>query len=396
MKKVCSFRHIIVWAVVACLIIISFRENENHLSGNLVQQPEQPHDEFETSLPLKNSSSPSFKVVTSLDNRRKCQPDPNQPRSKVEVFPNYANASRFWNDQDKSFEKTPNVVCEFDDMQTASTHFAHSMQQLYGCFSYWQEYSKGRPILILNAKTKKKLERNAFLKGFFSLLKSRINLEIMDKPSWENKNSSVIPQTFNVSGGYILSHTNILNDLVQDEYNLPKANTSYCLHQRKPRIAILNRRKSVGRSIINAELLAEWEQIKNASWNDHIPVEYFEDLDFQEQVSFFQSADILISPHGAQLTGLAFMQAPCSQLIEIFPKGYAIPNFYGSLAVNSNTSYSFLYLSGQSPETEQADNLLDRVKARSTNLCLSKDMVSHTLEQVVGEWQQCCASLTKN
>jgi hypothetical protein len=73
-------------------------------------------------------------------------------------------------------------------------------------------------------------------------------------------------------------------------------------------------------------------------------------------------------------------------------QGYAIPNFFGSLAINSGTFYSYVYLSDHSATSEQADTLLDRAQARSANLCPSPDMIVDTVRELVQNWRGCCAS----
>ena len=183
--------------------------------------------------------------------------------------------------------------------------------------------------------------------------------------------------------------------------------------RREPRIAILNRRKSVGRSILNAERLAEMltKRLYNTTTADRnskeniVPVMYFEGKSFQEQVSFFSNVDILISPHGAQLTGLPFMgpsssTIPCGDprsrtttsggaVLELFPKGYLIPDFFGSLATHSGLSYGYMYLSdGDNPSTEQAENLLNRINARSANLCPQMATVVEAVKRLAEEWKE--------
>ena len=183
--------------------------------------------------------------------------------------------------------------------------------------------------------------------------------------------------------------------------------------RREPRIAILNRRKSVGRSILNAERLAEMltKRLYNTTTMDQntkentVPVMYFEGKSFQDQVSFFANVDILISPHGAQLTGLPFM-GPSSPMfscgdprsstaisggavLELFPKGYLIPDFFGSLATHSGLSYGYMYLSdGDNPSTEQAENLLNRINARSANLCPRISTVVEAVKLLAEEWKE--------
>jgi hypothetical protein len=278
-----------------------------------------------TTKPLRHNVRPfqdssKFLPTTSLASRQHCEPGPHQPLSRVSAFTNYANSSDYWTDL-KYYPANLPVVCEFNNLLTSATHFPHAMQQFYGCFSYWQEYPNNRPVLLLSHKIQKKLQRNPFLKGTLQVFQSQLQVEVTDKESFtqQNNNSAINPQSITISGGYILKHAKKLNQLVRKELNLPDDSSKSC-NQDKPRISILNRRKSVGRSIINAEILSEMPSMKNLSRNDEVLVEYFEGLDFSEQVSFFQSTDILIAPHGAQLTGAAFLDAPCSHLVELFPK----------------------------------------------------------------------------
>mmetsp|Transcript_62296 Transcript_62296/g.69729 ORF Transcript_62296/g.69729 Transcript_62296/m.69729 type:complete len:186 (+) Transcript_62296:170-727(+) len=68
--------------------------------------------------------------------------------------------------------------------------------------------------------------------------------------------------------------------------------------------------------------------------------------------------DIVVSPHGAQLTGLPFLAGggtttttnnnkhnnkTCPKLLEIFPPGYFLPDYFGSLAHESGIGYSYIY-----------------------------------------------------
>jgi hypothetical protein len=213
--------------------------------------------------------------------------------------------------------------------------------------------------------------------------------------------TNYIIQTFDMSGGYVLSHVQELIDIVRADLQLTpgveckqQSNSTMCLSSQdlKPRIGILNRRSNFGRSITNVEeIIKGISEIPNISLSVS-PVEYFEGQDFRRQVEFFNNIDILISPHGAQLTGLPFMASkPCSQLLELFPRGYSIPNFFGSLAVNAKVGYSYLYLSNNKPEVEQAQDLGDRIAARAVNLCPDPSFVKSSIESLVRDWRDCCA-----
>ncbi|CAJ1962536.1 unnamed protein product [Cylindrotheca closterium] len=156
-------------------------------------------------------------------------------------------------------------------------------------------------------------------------------------------------QLIEISGGYILNQATQLNHLAANEFQLQNNSDRTCL-RKKPRIG----------------------------------------LDFVEQVSFFRSIDILVASHGAQLTGVAFKNARCSHLVELFPKGYAIPDFFGSLAINSGKKYSYLYMSENSFRTEQSVAFADRRQARSVNLCPSPSMMTSILGELSDSWRTCC------
>eukprot|EP00980_Cylindrotheca_fusiformis_P019906 scaffold7017_cov134-Cylindrotheca_fusiformis.AAC.1 len=372
----CSVRHAVIWLVIAFLVFSSSRvsrsyllepaesssshegerkarihlnrsshssggdpRNEGRLEGS--ENTTMPALEQQTVAPLHDPSK--FHPTTSLASRQHCHPSPHQPMLRVDVFENYANSSDYWTDLKQYPESLP-VVCEFNDMLTSATHFPHAMQQLYGCFSYWQEYPTNTPVLLLSDKVQRKLRKNPFLKGVLQVFQSQLQVEITSNGSFSAHNNVTIkPQRITVSGGYILNHANKLHEMVQTELNLPGDSSKSC-REAKPRIGILNRRKSVGRSIINAEIISEIHSLKNLSRNEEI-------------------------------------------------LGYAIPNFFGSLAINSGTMYSYLYMSAHPASSEQADSLYERTKARSANLCPSPAMIVESVQELVQNWQSCCASM---
>lgn len=118
---------------------------------------------------------------------------------------------------------------------------------------------------------------------------------------------------------------------------------------------------------------------------------YFKNKTFLEQVDFFAKTDIVISPHGAQLTGIPFMP-DCGAVLELFPKGYYLPAFFGTLANVSNLNHAFLYLSevdGKSEYSKFAASKETRLEARGAELCPPVHSVVQAVEQLVKEWKQC-------
>ena len=104
--------------------------------------------------------------------------------------------------------------------------------------------------------------------------------------------------------------------------------------------------------------------------------------------------DILISAHGAQLAGMAFMP-DCGNILELSPKGYHIPYFFGSLANASGLGHGYIYMSSGDPaeETKQMSTTVNkRIKARNANLCPSTKEIIHGLLDLIDDWKNCCKS----
>lgn len=252
-----------------------------------------------------------------------CHPDPNQPLAKISHSQNELDLPRTDPDADKDVR---HVICDYYGKNDA--HFLHAMQQLYRCFSFWRDYPGKQPILLLpDAKVETKLLTHSFTGGMMQIF-ARMKLEIAVKtwfPEAEVNDignfAEVKIESFNGIRGYSIRHAKYLNYITDQEFKLKDQSFETCSNPR-PRIAILNRDSNYSRTILNSRIISD--QLMPLSRDDMVPIKYFESLSFPDQVSFFRSVDILISPHGAQLTGLPFMNAPCAHIVELFPKvGYA-------------------------------------------------------------------------
>ena len=142
--------------------------------------------------------------------------------------------------------------------------------------------------------------------------------------------------------------------------NSTRNGTDVC--SRPPSIGILSREKS--RGIVNADQLADdlsefrYVYRQNDATNNRstigefvarllVEVIFFEHLSFVEQVEFFRT-DIVLSGHGAQLTGIPFMKTAnvtghCRQVLELSPFDYVLPYPFGLLTVGSGMSHSYVY-----------------------------------------------------
>jgi Glycosyltransferase 61 len=273
---------------------------------------------------------------------------------------------------------------------------------------------------------------NRFVQGFLDALKTAINLTIvyddddddevptssssydfptMAKPKLESNRDLYDYRMHSIQDGPNL-RTAVLKTLTNST-SAATEQTTVCSNRNGgplfPRITILNRRKT--RRILNAQ---EMQQAilglrLGGTTQPMVRVEYFEGgRSFAEQVSVLANTDLLISPHGAQLTGLAFLPSPCSAVLEIFPRGYWIPKFFGSLAATSGVhQHACLYLGAGAHHggdqqhrgvvvnrthqvQEATQSVRDRFRTRSQNMCLPLNQTLQAIQQMIHSWQQCC------
>lgn len=141
------------------------------------------------------------------------------------------------------------------------------------------------------------------------------------------------------------SHLNTFRDSAL-HFFFPGQDFGWC--RKTTRIGMLNRQETRRLEDVDDlvyELTIAFPQIE-------ILIKEFEGLPVKDQAFFFSSVDILISPHGAQLTGIPFMPN-CGQVMEVTPKGYHIPYFFGSLANASGLGHGSVYNSLGNPGEEQ-------------------------------------------
>lgn len=171
-----------------------------------------------------------------------------------------------------------------------------------------------------------------------------------------------------------------------------------------PVINILNRQRQSTRTLSNAHAVRE----AVSEFTDHpVQIAYFEEADFHQQVEFMMQTDILISPHGAQLSTIFFMPS-CGGVVEVFPPSYFVPNFFGPLAASSGLQHAYVY-TGVDLETEwyRGGKILFGLRARSRkkDVCLplgeeesvdddEEETASPSALQVIGQlverWKSCC------
>jgi Glycosyltransferase 61 len=189
-----------------------------------------------------------------------------------------------------------------------------------------------------------------------------------------------------------------LRDGIWKAYNIPQSTSCAGLQQTNVttvvRIGILDRKKTRRLQNLGAVVRAIEREMNKEPFKAKFVVSDFEDRTFQEQVQFLSGVDVLVSPHGAQLTGIPFLPN-CARVLELFPAGYLIPQYFGSLAAVAGVQHSYMYLGGPNPDREAKvamKTLESRNAARAANLCPHPDAVARSVVELAREWHECCQS----
>lgn len=117
-------------------------------------------------------------------------------------------------------------------------------------------------------------------------------------------------------------------------------------------------------------------------------LESFDGMTMTEQVEWMSNVDILVTPHGAQMTSLLFMpQRSC--VVELFGVGLYVPQWYGSLSSSCNHTHMAVYTGNwtdlQSELHKYRGNR--RNQARSKALCPNVPAILTAVEKMVMNWK---------
>lgn len=175
-----------------------------------------------------------------------------------------------------------------------------------------------------------------------------------------------------------------------------------------PQITILNRqgnRRLLNQDVIvkaiNQEIYQPHNDKKKRRPEMQTRVAYFESSSFDDQLLSMQETDILISPHGAQLTMIPFLSGQtngkCAAMHELFPPMLCIPYFFSSLAHHTGIRHSYTSFDNSTTttvtETCQCD-WADRFTYRPMDMCPAPlDRMMDTVRQLIKEWQDCVRGL---
>ena len=312
---------------------------------------------------------------------------------------------------------TDTAVCAFRAGKH-SRHFPHAMQQIYQCWSFWN--------LPVNRNKRKVFVEPSDVPNFPSgpiswreWFAGRRNrnyilefLEVLQEA--KSFQLTVIPEHHQLKNHAELlpvmrrDHANTfllrspddahsLRATFLQHYNIQvpdsgcPASSSNRTHSASPRITLLNRDPvNSYRSILNGPAIVDSLALH------HLNVRQvsFEDATLRQQVSVLAETDLLLSSHGAQLTGLVFLPPRCARVLELFPPFYYFDVFFGSLADAAGVASYQQYLSDGNVVADRmyAEGLdsIRRHAFRNVNLCPPVTAMVNAVRVMVDDWRDCC------
>ncbi|GAX11238.1 hypothetical protein FisN_34Hu041 [Fistulifera solaris] len=282
------------------------------------------------------------------------------------------------------------AICKFMN-SSFTAHFPHAMEKIYSCWSFWEANSGKHPVIVGPPGYKGFVPSSTpqFVEEMLQAMHGAFNVTVTttDQLNDTDVNSAVDPN-------YPRREFHIFRD---DAW---KWTEGILRHEKVERvgckgpirIGILNR--SGSRSILNAEHIRD-EVLRYWGSQVEMDVTTFDAKSFREQIAWFATHDIIFTGHGAQETGMPFMPK-CGALIEIFPVGYYIPHYFGTLSDSCHVNHYTVY--GNQSSDPHADTRTmsatyeQRGKLRATNFCPATGTILRYFLQVVSDWVSCCES----
>ena len=295
-----------------------------------------------------------------------------------------------------------NAICLFERTKLA-LHFPHAMQYLYRCLSFWRHSRPRQPVLhIVQPRYQNMLEalryrvyqhrnrHNPFLEAFYEQLQAAWNVTIIDDTQQKHYSSTDL--------NHLLHNPPAVRIARHQNFQLLAGDAAAWRDTWGPvtacgpdvRLAILNRQTT--RRLSNIPEL-------HAALTHHtgrpVTVTQLEGQSLAQQVQFWTTHDIVISPHGAQLTGLAFLP-DCAGVIELFPPFYWKADYFGSLAASAGLAHTHVYLGDANATRESVQHSSihrhkrTRIRAREVDLCPAVEPVLRGVDVLLQAWTKCC------
>lgn len=326
------------------------------------------------------------------------------------------------------------VFCRFPDDSFSLNHFPHFLQQAYPCWSLLQSFVGSAKHFYFVFNNDVNLRKVAYIQSFLEIIAKRSNLHItsltVDRVTNSNSVGRRLPRNTNGCGPNDVSVAAVkavqdsgwnapvryFRNETKDFENLQKAVLGNdfrigpsCLSAVVPstvsssssiHILILDRKGSTRDWAFSrhAKRMLEQQQYigeKNATVIVVVNyVESFSEMTLIQQAKAFHSADIVISPHGAQLANLAYIR-PCTVVVELFPPGFYLQFFQSLVVAAGGISYEG-YPSSRVFRDRYQDSLLSRENGtargilRSARILASPQGLVDKLPEFYSVSNQCC------
>mmetsp|Transcript_12604 Transcript_12604/g.18877 ORF Transcript_12604/g.18877 Transcript_12604/m.18877 type:complete len:464 (+) Transcript_12604:85-1476(+) len=296
------------------------------------------------------------------------------------------------------FSSNDQVICKVHHSMMG--HFPHFSQAAFPCWSILQRFPNAKRFMELENRESFKSKRwindmlNVFESAGISIKKpggtnttnqyrewiaAPNNIE---QPSWPIPDRKDHPTVFKVDGpSYFINQHDVMSlqqHLLQQDYIARMAGSALPLQ------VLLFQRKGETREWVHAQETAN--KIKQA-WGNWIEVKVLSTLNgnsLKEQALEFHRADIIVSPHGAQLTNLAFIR-PCTVVLELFPNQYYLSYFQKYVLSAAGIHYEGYEL-GRSPLHDTMDTINNselRGSARGKQMLASPQSILHALPRLI-------------
>jgi len=315
-----------------------------------------------------------------------------------------------------SMKKTTKAVCVWNG-KSINKHLPHWLQIVYRCWSWWALHNATHQAVLeipLESQSywNEALLRSPLAEGLWIDMKEALSIVVIQQDnvtnSTQDKELRAMPivkdtpwfptvETAHVLRDYVVGKnfperplSGCKNSSAHFQYKNPLENVSIPISTQisHARIGILDRQGT--RNLLNHEDIVSALQKLTST-----PVLYktFEGASYLEQIDFYSSVDILVTPHGAQMSGVPFMPS-CGGVLELLPQYYHIHAFFGPLSVSSGLESSYLYLSDGDPAGEMRNAFEShefRKKVRAVSLCPQVSSIVNSVLALLDKWESCCA-----
>ena len=294
---------------------------------------------------------------------------------------------------------TNEAICEFVYDGKNTYHFAHSMQQLYRCVSWWVGNPDKQPVLLISNFHEAMLRWwSPYNVQFLDIMLTDALGVRLGRYSKRSRQYVVHPEPIAIEKKFFRFHSPNTFDTVRDRlaahYELDtQAGCHYAANNndgRRPKVTILNRSPQSGRHVLNTGHIQQ--TIEQELGLQVTVVDSMDGKSFLEQAHIMLNADILLSSHGAQLTSIPYLPR-CAHVVELFPIGF-FHEFFRSLTTSAGYTHWHVYTGLDFDKESAMDRRKERFEAKGLPICLPESAIRNqiipTLTKIVDEWKTCC------